>query len=69
MRSFEMVRLPIQQIGHPLDHNVVAHVRSSRELVEAEDMIELSRFIDSRRIDYLQPEMRFEQKSPQCVES
>jgi hypothetical protein len=70
MRSFEMVRLSMDQIGHPLDHNIVPHLSSSHELSKAEDMTELANWIRSGQTDYLQPEMRFQKElTAKCVES
>src|SRR2546427_7348146 len=69
MRSFEMVRLPIEKIGHPLDHNIVPHVKDHAELVHAEDMLELANWIASGQTDYLQPDVfSLTPASLKCVE-
>lgn len=53
MRSFEMVRMPMEKTGHPLDHNVVPHVSSFAELAAADDMARLAEWIDSTEVDFL----------------
>ena len=55
--SFQMTQMPVQRLGHPLDHNVTIRVRSPEELRAAPD---LNRFADwvthSRASDYLAQE-------------
>jgi hypothetical protein len=52
MRSFEMVKKPIQETGHPLDHNLIPHVRTFSDLRAAEDMREIVCWIKSGAVDY-----------------
>jgi hypothetical protein len=53
MRSFEIVRKPIEQTGHPLDHNVIPHIASFNEFRNADDMRALAAWMASGSVDYL----------------
>jgi len=53
VRSVEMVKLPIEQTGHPLDHNLVAHVESFAQLANQEDMRRFANWLGSDEVDYL----------------
>jgi hypothetical protein len=54
LRSFETRKSSIEQVGHPLDHNLVPHVRTFDELASAPDMKEFARWVDSSDVDYLE---------------
>jgi hypothetical protein len=51
--SFETVRLPLAQIGHPLDYNLAPRVRSAREFAAADDLRDLGEWIEGDAIDYM----------------
>jgi len=53
VRSVEMVKAPMEKTGHPLDHNLVAHVTSYAELTAASDFRRFAEWLASEEIDYL----------------
>jgi hypothetical protein len=53
MRSFEMTKMPIEETGHPLDHDVVPRLHSHRQLEVAIDLQDLVKWINSSDPDYL----------------
>jgi len=55
VKTVETVKLPMKQTGHPLDHNLVAHVQTFAQLAEQEDMREFARWLASDKTDYFQP--------------
>ena len=55
-KTFEMVQVPLEKLGHPLDHNVVIRASSFHDIVEAPDLKAFAEWaIDSRDLDYLVP--------------
>lgn len=55
MRSFEIVKMPIGQIGHPLDTNVVSRVDNFDRFSSAPDMRLFAEWVMSDQVDHLQP--------------
>lgn len=53
VRSVEMVKAPMKQTGHPLDHNLVTHVTSYEELAASSDFRRFAEWLASEEIDYL----------------
>lgn len=53
LRSFQTVK-SIDMVGHPLDHNLLPHVRTYDELVAAPDMRAFASWVDSTAVDYLE---------------
>ena len=37
-QTFEMVQVPMEQLGHPLDHNTIIRARSLQEVADAPDL-------------------------------
>lgn len=54
VRTFELVRMPPDRAGHPLDANVLVHAQTFEEFASASDMQEFADWIASGQIDYLQ---------------
>ena len=54
MRSFEVVKMPIEKTGHPLDHNLVPHVSNFMEFATAPDMRRFADWVVLEKVDYLQ---------------
>lgn len=53
-RTFELTYKTLQEIGHPLDHNVAIHACSAAELEAAPDLAAFARWaLDTRNLDYL----------------
>jgi hypothetical protein len=53
-QSFEMTVAPLDQLGHPLDHNVEIRLRSADELLTAHDLDVFARWaLESRDEDFL----------------
>jgi hypothetical protein len=53
MRSFRIVRKPIQEAGNALDQNLIPCVRSFEELAAADDMRQLAGWLESNETDFL----------------
>lgn len=52
--AFQLVYKTFEDLGHPLDHNVAIHARSSAELEAAPDLAAFARWaLDTRDLDYL----------------
>ncbi len=52
--SFTSVIRPLEELGHPLDHDLVVNLRSRAELERAEDLRAFARWaVGSRDLDYL----------------
>jgi hypothetical protein len=54
MESFEIVKRPLEETGHPLDNDVLPRVGSAAELRRAPDVRRLLSWIRSDRFDYLE---------------
>jgi hypothetical protein len=52
--SFEMVRLPIEEVGHPLDHDIHIKLTSFDEVSSAKDLREFANWVASNAVDYFQ---------------
>jgi hypothetical protein len=53
--SFSSVIRPLEELGHPLDHDLVVNLRSRRELEAADDLRRFADWaVDSRELDYLE---------------
>jgi hypothetical protein len=55
LQSFELLRLPKEQTGHPLDYNLVIRPDSFQEFAAAGDVQELAEWLVSDKADYLKP--------------
>lgn len=55
VKTVETVKLPMKQTGHPLDHNLVAHVQTFAQLAGQEDMREFAKWLASEDADYFHP--------------
>ena len=53
MRSFEMVRMPLEHVGHPLDANLIPNVDTFDEFAAAPDILPLVDWLASDESDYL----------------
>lgn len=53
MTSFEMIKMPIEQIGHPLDHNLAPIIKSNEDLVGAPDLQAFGHWITTDQVDYI----------------
>ena len=52
--TFEMVQLPLERLGHPLDHNVVIRAHSLNDLLGAQDLRAFAEWAsESTALDYL----------------
>ena len=52
--SFLATIRPLEEMGHPLDHDVEIRVRTREELERAEDLRTFARWaLESRDLDYL----------------
>ncbi len=68
-KTFEMVQMPLNRLGHPLDHNVVIRAKRIKEISQAADMNTFAEWItDSHNVDFLMPFQKKE-KTSQCVGS
>jgi hypothetical protein len=53
--SFTTLIRPLEELGHPLDHDLAINVRTREELEQAEDLRRFADWaVDSRDLDYLQ---------------
>jgi len=53
-QTFEMVQMPLNRLGHPLDHNVVIRAKCFRDIVEAQDLKTFSEWAaNSQQLDLL----------------
>ncbi len=48
-RSFEQVQMPLQMLGHPLDHNIAIRLRSFEEFRQAADLNAFADWVGDRR--------------------
>ncbi len=55
VKTVETLKLPMEQTGHPLDHNLVVHVQTFARLAEQEDMRRFADWLSSDEVDYFQP--------------
>jgi len=55
VKTVETVKLPMERTGHPLDHNLVAHVQTFAQLAEQEDIRRFADWFASDEVDYFQP--------------
>jgi hypothetical protein len=53
--TFETVYAPFDRLGYPLDHNVVIHARSAREMEDAADLRAFAEWAASDAPDFLRP--------------
>jgi hypothetical protein len=53
MSSFAMVKMPIEQTGHPLDHNLTPLIQDAKNLAMAEDIEALGQWMATDEIDFL----------------
>lgn len=53
MSSFEMIKMPVEQTGHPLDHNLVPVIKSKVDLVEASDLRAFGHWISTDHVDFI----------------
>jgi hypothetical protein len=54
--SFLATIRPLEEMGHPLDHDVEIRVRTREELERAEDLRRFAEWAtESRELDYLEP--------------
>jgi hypothetical protein len=56
MKSFEMVKLPLDKTGHPLERNFVPHLGHAREFTAALDATQFAAWLASDRVDFLDQE-------------
>jgi len=63
LRSFETIKAPMQRTGHPLDHNLVAHVKTFDEIRQAVDLRAFAEWVDSDAVDYV----RLPCETPVCA--
>lgn len=52
-RSIEMVKMPMEKVGHPLDTDIIPRVSSFEEFASATDMREFADWFSSKAVDYL----------------
>ena len=55
MSSFEMTKMPIEQTGHPLDHNLIPLIKNREDLAVADDIRIFGSWIATDEIDFIQP--------------
>jgi len=53
LRSFEMVSLPMDKTGSPVERNLIAKIKTFDELSAAPDMVRIAEWLDSDNPDYL----------------
>ena len=53
LRSFEMMKMGIDQIGQPLDNNTVARINSLEEFAGADDIRKFSAWVESECVDFV----------------
>ncbi|HKY22414.1 MAG TPA: hypothetical protein VJM31_14460 [Vicinamibacterales bacterium] len=53
MRSFRTVKAPLNQTGHPLDANLIPHVRTFADCAAAGDLQAFAAWVDSDDVDFL----------------
>lgn len=53
MSSFEMIKMPVEQTGHPLDHNLVPVIKSNVDLVEAPDLRAFGHWVSTDHVDFI----------------
>lgn len=56
LHSFEMVKMPLANVGHPLDHNLVPHIENFKELAKADDINRFADWLATDEVDYFQPD-------------
>jgi hypothetical protein len=55
-KTFEMVQMPLDRLGHPLDHNVVIRANSSQDIANAPDLKSFADWAtNSNQPDFLMP--------------
>lgn len=55
-KTFEMVQMSLENLGHPLDHNIIIHAHSFHDLTAAQDLKAFTEWaIDSWQLDFLMP--------------
>jgi predicted O-methyltransferase YrrM len=53
VETFEILRMPIEQTGNPLDHNLALHVTDFADFATANDIRHFTDWIASDQVDYL----------------
>ena len=53
MKSFEMIKLPLDKTGHPLERNLISHLGHAREFAKAVDATQFAAWLASDRVDFL----------------
>jgi len=53
VHTFEILRMPIEQTGHPLDHNLAIHVNNIAEFAAANDIERFTEWVVSNQVDFL----------------
>jgi len=53
MKSFEMVKLPLDKTGNPLERNFVPHLGRARKFTESVDLRQFATWLASDRVDFL----------------
>jgi hypothetical protein len=53
MQSFEMVKMPLEKTGHPLERNLLPRFQRASDFAHAPDVVRFARWLAADRIDFV----------------
>jgi hypothetical protein len=53
MQSFEMVKMPLEKTGHPLERNLLPRFQRTCDFAKAPDVVRFAMWLASDRVDFI----------------